>query len=203
MDFRNATDLDGTRLKSLFLRHTWPYRHDKLTIRVRYSRGAEFSGTCYYATSRLFINLGRRNAYPYLLGTHIARSVSNRRYWWRETYRLVIADAYQLALFVYLHELYHFLVKAAGRNPRRKESMCDRFATRVLVDYYGAGVQNAQGRVVRRSDWDVRDVHACVAGAPKLAVALGKAPPRTVREIPVTVYGIAAGARRAEPGGTG
>src|SRR5512135_3277650 len=113
MDFRNATDLDDTRLETLFLRHTWPYRHDRLTVRVRYSRGAEFSGTCYYATARLFINIGRRNQYPYLLGTHIARAKSDRTHWWRETYRLVTADAYQLALFVYLHELYHYLVKSA------------------------------------------------------------------------------------------
>ena len=132
MDFANSTNLDSARLERLCVRHTWPYRHDKLTVRVRYSRGADFSGTCYYSHARLFINLGRRNKYPYLLGTNIARSRSNRTHWWRETYRLTIADAYQLALFVFLHELYHYLVKAAGRCPRRKEAMCDRFATRVI-----------------------------------------------------------------------
>ncbi|MEW6251339.1 MAG: hypothetical protein AB1716_11875 [Planctomycetota bacterium] len=196
MDFRNATDLDDARLELLCLRHTWPYRHDHLTVRVRYSRGAEFSGTCYYATARLYVNLGRRNKYPYLLGTHVARSVSNRRYWWRETYRLVIADAYQLALFVYLHELYHYLVKSAGRNPRRKESLCDRFATRALVDGHGATVLDAAGRPVPRSHWDFRDVHAFVAAAPKVATA-GNPPAPPARPIPVRIWGVCTGTRRS------
>ncbi len=194
MDFRNSTALDSARLERLFLEHTWPYRHDLLTVRVRYSRGAEFSGTCYYATARLFINIGRRNQYPYLLGTHIARAKSNRTHWWRETYRLVTADGYQLALFVYLHELYHYLVKSAGRNPRRKESMCDRFAARVLVDRYGAQVLDGAGRPAARGAWDFRDVHAFVAGAPRVA-ALGT--PAPVRAIPVTIYGVRTGSRKA------
>ncbi len=194
MDFRNSTELDGRRLERLFLQHTWPYRHDRLTVRVRYSRGAEFSGTCYYANARLFINIGRRNKYPYPMGTHIARAKHNRTHWWRETYRLGIADPYQLALFVYLHELYHYLVKSAGRNPRRKESMCDRFAARVLVDAYGAVVRDSVGRPVARGAWDFRDVHAFVAGAPRVAT-LGSAPPG-VRPIPVTIYGVRTGSRR-------
>ncbi len=200
MDFGNSTELDSARLERLFLKYTWPYRHDGLTVRVRYSRGAEFSGTCYYATCRLFINLGRRTRFPYLLGTHVARSNSNRTHWWRETYRLVVADPYQLALFVYLHELYHYLVKSAGRNPRRKESMCDRFAARVLVDDFGVRVLDPRGQPVPRESWDFRDVHAFVAAAPK-APALSLPPVQ--REIPVTVFGVRTGSRRQQPGGRG
>src|SRR5262245_22273954 len=98
MDFRNSTNLDDTRFYKLFLRHTVPYRHDKLTVRVRYSRGADFSGSCHYRTARLLINLGRHNRYPYALATHVARAESNRTHWWRELYRLTLADGYQLAL---------------------------------------------------------------------------------------------------------
>jgi hypothetical protein len=195
MDFANTTALDSSRLQQLYLRHTWPYRHDALTVRVRDSRGAAFSGACYYATGRLFINLGPHNRYPYLLGTHIARAQSNRHYWWRETYRLVIADAYQLALFVYLHELYHWLVKAAGHNPRRKESLCDRFATRVLVDDHRARVIDADSMPVERALWDIRDVHAFVAAAPKVAPVQLKLP--LVRQIPVRIWGVKTGTRRA------
>ena len=61
MDFRSVTDLDGARLQRLFVRHAWPYRHEKLAVRVRYSRGADFSGTCYYTQARIFVNLGRHN----------------------------------------------------------------------------------------------------------------------------------------------
>lgn len=198
MDFANTTDLDSARLERLYTRHTWPYRHDRLTVRVRYSRGAAFSGTCYYTDGRIFVNLGRRNSYPYVLSTQIARSQSNRTHWWRETYRLVLPDAYQLALFVYLHELYHFLVKAAGHNPRRKEAMCDRFAARALVDACGARVLDARGRPVARSSWDFQDLHGFVAAAPKVPVQgtlFGSIEPRI---IPVTICGVRTGTRRPE-----
>jgi hypothetical protein len=198
MDFGNTTDLDGARLERLFLRHTWPYRHERLAVRVRYSRRAAFSGTCFYRDARIFVNLGRHLAYPYHLGTHIARSQSNRTHWWRETYRLVIGDAYQLALFVYLHELYHYLVKVAGRNPRRKEAMCDRFAVRVLADQYGAQVRNAQGAPVVRASWDFQDVVTFVGAAPQSAALLDLVPAPRPRPIPVTIVGVRTGTRRAQ-----
>jgi hypothetical protein len=196
MDFGNSTDLDGARLQGLFVRHAWPYRHDCLAVHVRYSRGADFSGTCFYAHARIYVNLGRRNIYPYLLATQVARSRSNRTHWWREMYRLVVADAYQLALFVFLHELYHYLVKLAGRSPRRKEAMCDRFAARALVDDYGVRVLDARGRPVARERWDFQDLDGLVAAAPKVGVQgmlfAGAGP----REIPVAIGGVRAGRSR-------
>lgn len=167
MDFRNSTDLDDARLYELVLRHTAPYRHDRLTVRVRPSRGSPFSGSCYYRDSRIFVNIGRDNRYPYTFGTCVARAQSSRTHWWREIYRLTVADAYHLALFVYLHELFHFLVKAAGRNPRRKESMCDRFAAAVLIDQYGATLTDRADRPVQREAWDIKDTAAFVQRAPR------------------------------------
>ena len=174
MLFHNATQLDGERLEHLFLRHTRPWRHEELTVRVRYSRGADFSGSCYYRDKRIFINLGRRNRYPYRMGTHIARARSNRTHWWREVYSIVLADAYQLALFIYLHELYHALVHAARRNTRRKEAMCDRFAARVLVDHYGCPVVARDGRRVLREEWDFQDLPGFVAAAAKDGAAAAR-----------------------------
>lgn len=167
MDFQNSTALDDYRLYEVFLRHTVPYNHERLTVRVRYSRAAAFSGSCYYRTARLNINLGRRNEYPFRFATQVARAQSNRTHWWRELYYLTVADGYQLALFIYLHELYHHLVKAAGRCPRRKESMCDRFATRVLVDHYGCALHDRLNRPVPRQDWYIRDLDRFVSGAPR------------------------------------
>jgi hypothetical protein len=197
MEFRNSTALDGDFLNRTFLRHTAPYRHDQLRVSVRYSRGADFSGTCYYREARIFVNLGRHVKFPYLMGTHVAKARSDRTRWWRETYRLSLADGYQLALFVYLHELYHHLVKAAGHSPRRKESRCDRFAARALVDHYGCQMFDSRGEPVPRERWDFQDVQAFVAKAPKAAAPLSvepvpavlRVPPR-VREIPVTVHGV-------------
>lgn len=194
MDFRNATDLDGARVERLFLRHTYPYRHEDLCVRVRYSRGAAFSGTCYYREARIYVNLGRHVNYPFRLGTHIARAQSNPSHWWREVYRLEVADGYQLALFVYLHELFHYLVNAAGKNPRRKEAMCDRFATRVLADEYGARVLSSTGRRVARRDWDIQDLTAFVAGAPRTWPT-----EEVLRPIPVVIHGLRSSARRKRP----
>lgn len=198
MDFRNSTDLDSARLERLLLRHTLPYRHDKLRVRVRNSRGADFSGTCYYTEARIFVNLGQHVVYPYRLGTHIAKSQSNRTHWWRETYRLVVHDGYQLCLFVYLHELFHYLVKAAGRNPRQKESMCDRFATRALVDHFGCPVIDTRGRAVPRERWDFQDLRRFIARAPQVRPQIAPVQPPAPRAIPVTIRGARAGARRPQ-----
>jgi hypothetical protein len=188
MDFRNATDLDGGRLQRLFERHAWPYRHEKLVVRVRYSRGADFSGTCYYTQARIFVNLGRHVVYPYLLRVQVARPQSNRTHWWREVFRLSVADAYQLALFVFLHEFYHYLIKQAGRGRQRREAVCDRFATRALVDYYGARLVDSRGRPVARGRWDFRDLDGLVAAAPQAGVQ-GLLFGGAGRQIPVTIRG--------------
>jgi hypothetical protein len=185
MVFRNSTDLDDGRLYAMFLHHTAPYRHDRLQVSVRHSRGADFSGTCFYREGRIIVNLGRHNRYPYTLGTNIAKAQTTRNGWRREVYRLTVADPHQLALFVYLHELYHYLVKRAGRSPRRKEAMCDRFATRVLVDHYGCLVRRRSGQLVRRELWDFRDLDAFVAAAPRD----GQLRLPFYREIPVTIRG--------------
>jgi hypothetical protein len=159
-------------------------------VAVRYSRGADFSGTCYYRDGRIFINLGRHVRYPYRLGTHIAKSESNHTHWWRPTYYLTVRDGYQLSLFIYLHELYHYLVKAAGRNPKRKESRCDRFATRVLVDQFGCALEDARGAVVARRTWDFQDLHGFVARAPKARTPVGAATRNGTRQIPVRIHGV-------------
>jgi len=200
MEFRNATSLDTRRLYQLILEHTRPYRHDRLRVAVRWSRGAAFSGTCFYNDGKIFVNLGRTNRYPYAVATHVARSQSNRTHWWRETYSLKVRDGYELALFVYLHELYHYLVKQAGRSPRRKEAMCDRFATRVLVDRLGCRLADARGRPVPRLGWDFQDVEQFVVEAPRQRMyTLEEA--AVVRAIPVRIVGARlTAARRPEDG---
>ena len=197
MDLHNSTSLDTERLHNMFVRHSLPYRHDKLKVRVRYSRGAEFSGTCYYGHAQILVNLGRHNRYPFTLATGIAKARSNRTHWWRPTYRLTVADA-------------------AKRSPRRKEAMSDRFATRVLVDCYGCRVCDTSGRRVARETWDFKDLDAFITAAPRQKPAAKPRPapkqevvarPRpaakqkpvpkpkpvsgpTSREIPVTIRGL-------------
>ncbi len=185
MQFQNRTSLDSARLHRLLVDHTAPFRHDRLVVCVRNSRGAPFSGVCYYREARILINLGRDNAYPYSLSTHLAKARSRRWGWSRELFRLAVADAFQLVLFVYLHELYHYLIAAAGRTPRRREAMCDRFATRRLVDAFGCEVTDVSGRSVDRSLWDFQELESFVGAAPRERLAAAGR-----RPIPVRIAGL-------------
>ena len=64
-----------------------------------------------------------------------------------------------------MHEFYHLLVKRARRNIRQKESMCDRFAARYLVDGFGAVVRDEGRDLVPRKVWDFQDLDGFVAAA--------------------------------------
>jgi hypothetical protein len=193
MKIINRTSLDSAKLGEMVLGAvgTWP--HDGLVVTVRYSRGAEFSGTCYYQTARIFINVGRHNQYPYAIRTAIARPRSNARCWWRELYTIAAADAYQLVLFVFLHEFYHWLVRKARRNVRQKEARCDRFAARILVDRCGAEVRDPHGRSVPRSAWDFQDLDHFVAAA------LRTRPRRPCRPAALTPIAVGPGGLPAAP----
>lgn len=165
MDLQNTTQLNTDALQRLFLDAVEGWPHDELRVLVRYSRGSEFSGSCYYRPPRIHINLGSKNRYPYRIRTHIARPQSNRRMWWRELYEVVAADASQLAFFIFMHEFYHWLVRKARRNSRQKEGRCDRFAVRAMVERWGVPVLDAKGRPVSRQEWDFQDLDGFVAAA--------------------------------------
>ncbi|MBX3395920.1 MAG: hypothetical protein KF841_11200 [Phycisphaerae bacterium] len=165
MLLRNSTRLNSLRLERMFRDAIAGWPHDGAQVFVRYSRGSDFSGACYYESDRIFINLGRHVSYPYKLRINVARPQSNRTHWWRELYALEIRSPEELALFIFLHEFYHRLVKRAGRNIRQKEARCDRFATRVLVDHYGCVIRDTAGRLVNRSEWDFQDLNGFVEAA--------------------------------------
>jgi hypothetical protein len=165
MTIRNTTALDTARLEALIRPYESVWNCGQLTVLIRNSRGADFSGTCFYAKRRIHVNLGPNVRYPYRMSTYVARARSTRRSWWKEDVRIELADGYQLVLFVFCHELYHWLVKKAGRNRRQKESMCDRFAARELVGRFGCPLADSRGRPVPRDRWDFQDVESFVAAA--------------------------------------
>ena len=189
MRLHNTTHLDTDRLKGMMFAAIDGWPRDGLDVRVRYSRGAEFSGTCFYKGGRINLNLGRHNRYPYTIRTNIARARSNRRCWWRELYSVEAADEYQLVLFVFAHEFYHWLVKKAGRNTRQKEARCDRFAARVLVNRYGAVVRDPSGQPVARSAWDFQDLEGFVSAARLSGCFWRLVPRKPVLEIPSGDWG--------------
>lgn len=161
--FSNSTALDSSVLTTLFVEAMADWPIERLDVRVRYSRSADFSGSLFYQTERLFVNLGRHLAYPYSMETYIARTVSARRSWWKPLYTIALADGYQVVLFIFLHECYHWLIKRAGRNVRQKESMCDRFAARWLVEHFGATIADPKGGFVPREAWDFQDLDRFIA----------------------------------------
>lgn len=165
IDFANATHLSSDRLFELFLNGLRGWNVGRITVRVRYTRSTDFSGTCFYADKRIFINLGRNLRYPYRMDTHIAKAQRWGNVWRRPLYSMEMKDAYQLALFIFMHELYHLLVKRAGRNTRQKEAMCDRFAAKHLIERFGTVVKNNQGERALRGAWDFQDLDGFVAAA--------------------------------------
>jgi hypothetical protein len=165
MDFGNTTGLSGELLHRLCLDGIEGWSVGAITVRVRYTRSTPFSGTCIYEDRRIYVNLGRHLRYPYRMKTNLARVCTLGSGWRRPIYRLEMRDAYQLAVFIFMHELYHLLVYRAGRNTRQKESMCDRFAARYLVDRFGCQVRAEQGHLVPRAQWDFQDLDGFVAAA--------------------------------------
>jgi len=183
IDFGNSTELSDARLRTMCLDGVNGWNVGCLIVRVRYSRGADFSGTCIYADRRIYINLGRHLSYPYGIKTNLAKVKSTGRGWQRPVYVVELKTAYHLAVFIFLHEIYHLLIYRAGRNTRQKESMCDRFAARYLVDHLGAAVRTQVGERVPRAQWDFQDLDGFVAGARRTRVARRPLTSRAVKSL--------------------
>ena len=150
-----------------------------VTVRFRYSRSADFSGACHYRDGRIYVNIGAHLRFPYRLATHVARAVTIGRRWFKPLHVLELEDPFQLAGFIFHHELYHLLVRRARRNVRQKESMCDRFATRYVVDTHGLVVRDGRGVPVPRKEWDFQDLEGFVTAARRCDRAAARRPVRT------------------------
>ncbi len=183
MDFKNTTTLSSPLLHETFSLAVAGWPADRLVVRVRWSRGADFSGTCIYATHRLYINLGRHLRYPYRMATHCARARKAWGKYYKPSSFIELCDGYQVCLFIFAHEYYHWLVKQAGRNTARKESMCDRFAARVLVDDYGCVLRDKHGRPLPREQWDTQNLEAFVGRVRRQPAAAPHLLRRAAREV--------------------
>jgi hypothetical protein len=162
MEIVNHTELDTRRIEAMFLRATSQWAAQTLKVTVRYSRGAIYSGTFASNPCRIYINIGRRNRYPLRIETGIARAKSLGTAWWKPSYHIKAENAYQLALFVFLHEVYHYLIYRSRRNGHRKEAMCDRFAVRYLNDHCRLTVFDTDSRPVPKPAWLFQDLDAFV-----------------------------------------
>lgn len=183
--FHNSTELADAELVEPCREALAGWAVGRITLFVRYSRGADFSGTCFYADRRVFINLGRHLEYPYMMATNVARAVTVGRRWYRPVYFLEMRHPRHVVHFVFLHELYHLLVARAGRNTRQKESRCDRFAARFLADRFGACVRDKHGALVPRPAWDFQDLEGFVADARHRRTLRRRQPRHVSRQAPV------------------
>ncbi len=163
IEFHNTTTLSSQTLERLCNECIEGWNVGSILLRIRDSRGADFSGTCFYDQRKIYINIGKHLVYPYAMNTHLACAVTIGRRWFKPIYVINIENGIQLAMFIFMHELYHLLVRRARRNPRQKESRCDRFAARYLVDRFGVTVVTSKGKPVAREQWDFQDVNGFVA----------------------------------------
>jgi hypothetical protein len=169
MEIINHTEFDARRIEVMFLRATQQWAAPKLRVTVRYSRGAIYSGTFASNPPRIFVNLHPRNRYPLRIETGIARAKSFGRSWWKPSYHVKAENPYQLALFVFMHEFYHYLIHRARRNSHRKEAMCDRFAVRYLNNHCRLAVYDSSGNPIARTGWLFQDLDGFVANRQTLS----------------------------------
>src|SRR3989338_7460734 len=94
LDFHNSTELSGAKLETMYLDSLNGWSVGRLSVRIRYSRGADFSGTCIYADRRIYINLGRHLVYPYGMKTNLAKVKTIGRGWRRPIYVVELKNAY-------------------------------------------------------------------------------------------------------------
>lgn len=184
IEFHNSTLLVTPRLLALCREGTQGWAVGTIKVYVRYSRGSDFSGSCYYADRRIFVNLGRHLVYPYWMETHLARAKATGKFWYKPSCAVELRNGYHLVMFVFMHELYHLLVKRARRNTRQKESMCDRFAARFVVDRFGVAVRGPDGRAMPRDCWDFQDLEGFVAAARDRRAATRPRHPTTTASSP-------------------
>lgn len=199
LDFNNKTALSTPRLRQLCEEAMDGWRLGHVRVTFRYSRKAAYSGTCFYLDGRIFINVHERLTYPYPLATCIARTRSRPDGWERPLYYVMCDSAYELSMFIFMHELYHLLLNKAGRNMRQKEARCDRFATRYVTDRLGCSVVDSCQKPVIRDEWDFQDLEGFVAkaahepmvvtGPPKKPRALESKPVPREEEKPTSIFG--------------
>jgi len=158
MEIINKTELDSRRIEAMFLKASAGWQAPSIKVVVRYSRGAVYSGTFASHPLRFYVNISRTNRYPLRVETGIAKSKSCGQTWWKPSYFIRTENAYQLALFVFLHEFYHYLIHRSQRNGHRKEGMCDRFAVRYLNQRCRLTVYDANGRPVPKAMWLFQDL---------------------------------------------
>jgi len=158
MELVNRTELDGGVLAGLFRAAAAGWDERDLRVEVRYSRSRVYSGTFMFRPPRIYVNLGRRNRYPLRVGTGIARGRARGRRWSKPVYSVWLTGPEMLALFIFLHEFYHYLIQRAGRNTRCKEAMCDRFAVRYLAETFALTVLDPRGRPVPPAEWLIQDL---------------------------------------------
>ncbi|MFA5864920.1 MAG: hypothetical protein WC975_09560 [Phycisphaerae bacterium] len=163
MEIINHTELETERLEAMFLRAAETWSAPMLKVTIRYSRGAIYSGTFASKSPRIYVNLGQRNRYPMKIETGIAKARSFGPSWWKPSYHIKAENPYQVALFVFLHEFYHYLIHRARRNSHRKEAMCDRFAIRYLTNHCRLTVFDSNNNPVPRSAWLFQDLDEFVA----------------------------------------
>lgn len=120
MKLYNSTGIDTSALE----RHAAEYDTGDLHTYVRLiRRGAKtpYSGVCYYKRARIRVSINPRNLYP--VPVRVGSPFDSRK--WRH---YMMNSPEQLAEFIFLHELSHYLDYKNGVPVRCKQTKADMFA---------------------------------------------------------------------------
>ena len=124
MKVYNSTDI-GTEIIE---KHAAKYETENLRTYLRHIReGAQtpYSGVCYYKEGRIRVSINPRNLYPVPIRVGSPFDASKWRHY-------MMGSAEQLAEFIFLHELSHYLDYRNGIPVRCKQTKSDMFALKKM-----------------------------------------------------------------------
>lgn len=123
MELVNKTHLRGIEEKMRELVEGYSCT-ENLQVKVKYTKEnarAPYSGICYYTKDKIRVSINPHNKYPIKINVG---SPFNKKAW--EHYHLNSPE--ELTLFVFLHEISHYLDYKNGLSVRCKQTKADKFA---------------------------------------------------------------------------
>jgi hypothetical protein len=123
MKLINKTNLEGIEKKVYEL--VMGYNGmENLQVKIKYTKEnakTPYSGVCYYREDKIRVSINPKNRYPLKI---TVGSPFNKSSW--QNYYLNSEE--ELALFVFLHEISHYIDYKNGLSVRCKQTKADKFA---------------------------------------------------------------------------
>ena len=124
MELFNSTDWDMDFL------HEYVKDYDTAGLRtyvkdIKAGARVPYSGVCYYKKGRIRVSINPKNRYPLTVRVGSPFDKSSWKYYQMDSHK-------EIASFVFLHELSHYLDYKSGVPVRCKQTKSDNFALRTM-----------------------------------------------------------------------